>query len=267
MSRPVDNFLARWSRRRQAVQAAEAPQDSPPCPKSDVTDFGKIKPNSGTPELGGEGLGEGPTIVERQADNCSLDASSQKAPTNQTPDSGAGDPSPSPSPQGGGEIPALPRIEDLTAGGDLTPFLRKGVPEVLKRAAMRRMWSLDPAIRDYVGPSEYAWDFNDPSSIPGFGPAAADSAVAELIGQLRAARPAAPAPTAPSIGEETADAAETAVTSAGDSPPEPGGTATPAAERAPKTAQIAAADSASTPAAPEKPKQAAALRHGGALPR
>ena len=265
MSRPGDNFLARWSRRRHAVQAAEAPQDSPPRPKSDVSDFGIITPNSGTPELGGEGLGEGPTIVERQADNCSLDTSSQKAPPNQPPDSGAGDPSPSPSPQGGGEIPALPRIEDLTAGGDLTPFLRKGVPEALKRAAMRRMWSLDPAIRDYVGPSEYAWDFNDPSSIPGFGPAAPDSAVAELIAQLKAARPAVP--NAPSIAEETADVAETAVTSAGDSRPEPGGTAAPAAERAPTTDQIAAADTASAPAAPEKPKGAAALRHGGALPR
>ncbi|TIU06806.1 MAG: DUF3306 domain-containing protein, partial [Mesorhizobium sp.] len=51
----------------------------------------------------------------------------------------------------------LPRVEDLTAESDLSAFLRKGVPKMLKRAALRRMWSLDPAIRDHIGPSEYAW--------------------------------------------------------------------------------------------------------------
>lgn len=65
----------------------------------------------------------------------------------------------------------LPRIEDLTPESDISVFLRKGVPQALKAAALRRAWSLDPAIRDFVGPADYAYDFNDPSSIPGFGPA------------------------------------------------------------------------------------------------
>lgn len=64
----------------------------------------------------------------------------------------------------------LPRIEDLTAESDLAAFLREGVPLALKIAAMRKMWSLNPAIRDYVGPAEYAWDFNQPGSMAGFGP-------------------------------------------------------------------------------------------------
>lgn len=67
---------------------------------------------------------------------------------------------------------ALPSLDDLTVGSDLAAFLRKGVPEALKRAALRKMWSLDPAIRDHIGLSENAWDFNDPASIPGFGPTA-----------------------------------------------------------------------------------------------
>ena len=61
----------------------------------------------------------------------------------------------------------LPRIEDLTAESDLSAFLRKGVPMALKSAAMRKMWSLDPGIRDCRGPSEYAWDFNQPGSMEG----------------------------------------------------------------------------------------------------
>lgn len=47
-------------------------------------------------------------------------------------------------------IANLPRLEDLTAETDLAPFLRTGIPSVLRNAALRRMWSVDPAIRDFV---------------------------------------------------------------------------------------------------------------------
>jgi hypothetical protein len=63
----------------------------------------------------------------------------------------------------------LPRLEDLTVESNVAAFLRKGVPDALRNAALRKMWSLDPAIRDHVGLAECAWDFNQPESIPGFG--------------------------------------------------------------------------------------------------
>ena len=44
------------------------------------------------------------------------------------------------------------------------------MPAELKRAALRRAWASDPAIRDFIGIAENQWDFNDPSGIPGFGP-------------------------------------------------------------------------------------------------
>ena len=40
----------------------------------------------------------------------------------------------------------------------------------MSRAALRRAWAADPAIRDFVGLAENAWDFNDPHAMPGFGP-------------------------------------------------------------------------------------------------
>jgi hypothetical protein len=40
----------------------------------------------------------------------------------------------------------------------------------LARAALRRVWTADPAIRDHIGLSENSWDFNAPGSVPGFGP-------------------------------------------------------------------------------------------------
>jgi hypothetical protein len=64
------------------------------------------------------------------------------------------------------DLASLPRIEELTVSSDLGPFLRPGVPATLRAAALRRMWSLDPAIRDYIGPVEYQWDFNTPGGLP-----------------------------------------------------------------------------------------------------
>lgn len=75
----------------------------------------------------------------------------------------------------------LPRLEDLTVESDLAAFLRKEVPKALRHAAMRKMWSLDPGIRDYVGPSEYAWDFNEPGSMSGFGPLDAKETVVGFL--------------------------------------------------------------------------------------
>lgn len=78
----------------------------------------------------------------------------------------------------------LPRIEDLTAECDLSAFLRDGIPQALKSAAMRKMWSLDPGIRDYVGPAEYAWDFNKAGSMAGFGPVDPKNAVVDFLSKI-----------------------------------------------------------------------------------
>src|SRR6476660_2020910 len=52
------------------------------------------------------------------------------------------------------------------------------LPEALTRAALRRAWNADPAIREFIGLAENAWDFNDPTAMPGFGPL--DCSEAEL---------------------------------------------------------------------------------------
>src|SRR5215469_10000005 len=63
----------------------------------------------------------------------------------------------------------LPPIESIGAASDIRPFLAPGVPADLTRAALRRAWSTDPAIRDFIGLSENSWDFNAPDGVPGFG--------------------------------------------------------------------------------------------------
>jgi len=68
------------------------------------------------------------------------------------------------------DLASLPPIDSITAATDVTAFLRQGIPQDLSRAALRRAWAADPAIRDFVGLAENAWDFNDPHAMPGFGP-------------------------------------------------------------------------------------------------
>jgi len=85
------------------------------------------------------------------------------------------------------DITTLPSLESITANSDIRAFLQRGVPAALSRAALRRAWSADPAIRDFVGLSENSWDFNAPDSIPGFGPIGSADVrrmAAQLFGEL-----------------------------------------------------------------------------------
>ncbi|MCP3407346.1 DUF3306 domain-containing protein [Bradyrhizobium sp. CCGB01] len=88
------------------------------------------------------------------------------------------------------DLGSLPSIDAIAAGTDITAFLRKGVPQELMHAALRRAWTADPAIRDFVGLAENAWDFNDPNAMPGFGPLDCSQAelaawVERIVGGLR----------------------------------------------------------------------------------
>lgn len=81
------------------------------------------------------------------------------------------EPSPAPAEPANPEVDlsSLPSIETIDAETEITVFLREGIPQELSRAALRRAWAADPAIRDFVGLVENAWDFNDPNAMAGFG--------------------------------------------------------------------------------------------------
>ena len=79
---------------------------------------------------------------------------------------------------------SLPPVESLNSLSDVTAFLRAGVPAELTRAALRRVWTADPAIRDFVGLAENAWDFTDPNAMPGFGPLEATEEVRQMIARV-----------------------------------------------------------------------------------
>ena len=86
------------------------------------------------------------------------------------------------------------------AGGDRRPAVARGPdrrrptsPPSCARACRRccatppcgGMWSLDPAIRDYVGEArEYAYDWNVPGGVPGNGPLLPTDDVGAMLGRI-----------------------------------------------------------------------------------
>ncbi len=117
---------------------------------------------------------------------------------------------------------SLPSIESITAESDIRGFLAPGVPPELTRAALRRAWSVDPKIRDYIGLSENSWDFNAPGSMAGFGPLEMTDELRRLVARMvggdvdedRAERPN-PAAAAASDSQTSNESIETVARTTG----------------------------------------------------
>jgi len=168
------------------------------------------------------------------------------------------------------DLSNLPPIESIDAATDVAAFLREGIPQELSRAALRRAWSADPAIRDFVGLAENAWDFNDPNGMAGFGPLdysaeQVDALVRRIVGGVLE--------TGESLLNPLAETAENAARSA---PAEAGSAQSSHPVKAitePRpldefaTAEMPSNSAASQPAAANEETSLPRRTHGGALPR
>ena len=109
----------------------------------------------------------------RRKHHAAIDKIRQSKSEN-TPDGVVTGTSPTSLAQGENRLPfnpaSLPTIDSIGAESNIRAFLEAGVPDDLARAALRRVWSLDHSIRDFVGLSENSWDFNAPGAMAGFGP-------------------------------------------------------------------------------------------------
>jgi hypothetical protein len=103
------------------------------------------------------------------------------------------------------DLASLPRLEELTADTDMTVFFRKGVPESIRNAALRKSWALDPAVRNYVSPAlDYAYDWNTPGGVPGAGELAPGTDVVRMVEQVMGwTEPQRPADAEPGRQNET----------------------------------------------------------------
>lgn len=56
-------------------------------------------------------------------------------------------------------IEDLPDVETLDYDSDFSAFLRAGVPEELRRLALRKLWRSSPVLANLDGLNDYDWDF------------------------------------------------------------------------------------------------------------
>ncbi|MEM8571397.1 MAG: DUF3306 domain-containing protein [Pseudomonadota bacterium] len=83
------------------------------------------------------------------------------------------------------ELEALPSIDEITGSTDLQPFMKRGVPQALQRAAMRKVWLTNSLISQHDDPAvDYAWDWNTPGAVPGAGGVLQEDKVAKMVGDL-----------------------------------------------------------------------------------
>jgi hypothetical protein len=151
----------------------------------------------------------------------------------------------------------LPPIDSLVAGSDIRAFLQKGVPAALTKAALRRAWTSDPAIRDFIGIAENQWDFTDPTAMPGFGPLETAGDLPKLVAEAMGKLAEAPGTIASAEESSLAVAAEDAGKPAG----------SPAQEAADDQNTIEVVASQHPEAAPSDVTGPRRKGHGGALPR
>ena len=158
------------------------------------------------------------------------------------------------------ELARLPPLESFTLETDLAPFLRKGVPHALRNAAMRRMWMLDPAIRDHKDLAvDYAWDWNVPGGVPGNTGTISRDSLARMLESLN------PKPKEPeTAGKDPRGDLPDAAASMAATAPEPRRQAlatAPTTEDAPDKT-----DSDAPEATGAAERRAGPRRHGGAAP-
>jgi hypothetical protein len=203
MTDPED-FLSRWSRKKIEEKSEEqregkraAPE--PPAPAAKLADAAATAPEVVPPQSGGA---EKPAADPKPVEGALPPAEPVFDPA------------------------SLPSIDSIGEQTDIRAFLRPGVPADLTRAALRRAWLADPAIRNFKGLAENDWDFNDPTAMAGFGPLGPDVDIKKLLAAVFGEAPKEDsqvvagkiAEAEPSLASKSADAGESGVSDAASAP-------------------------------------------------
>ena len=158
MTEPGD-FLSRWSRRKRDARTET---------KTETRAEAEVESKSESADQPKRDQGGATSAAEQ-------DASPSQQVAAQTRDA---------KPEDVFDLSKLPSLESIGPATDIRVFLQPGVPEALSRAALRRAWSADPAIRDFIGLAENSWDFTASDGMHGFGaldPADAKRLLAQLF--------------------------------------------------------------------------------------
>jgi hypothetical protein len=221
MSDP-ENFLSRWSRRKLDTEQEASPSARPA--------EASAKAESGDPESD--------KTEPQTTESAALDSRLRGNERNSDFDDGK---------EPEFDLSTLPSLDSITAETDVRVFLQKGIPADLTRAALRRAWTADPNIRDFMEVAENQWDFATGSDIPGFGPMRATDDIRQMLADIFGDGPKPPteaeAKTADKV-EPPAESVQSDIADRAAEPPEEQDIAAlPKDQPAPEEAPVAPEDS------------------------
>jgi Protein of unknown function (DUF3306) len=123
MNDPEENLLLRWSRRKAAARHAQAEAPARPAATAPAAEGQPAPADQPAQAVVSPANGE----VEGQAKPAQPEL----------------------------RLEDLPDIETMTYDSDFTAFLREGVPEFLKRQALRKLWASNPILANLDGLNDY----------------------------------------------------------------------------------------------------------------
>lgn len=196
-----DGFLSRWSSRKRSSRRGRASPVADPVAVADPPAPELAVEEEGAASAAGLGNGDG-----------------QGRPLALRPEENLEDPSPERLREQA-EAAGLPAIEELDADSDYSAFLARGVPEALKRAALRKLWRSNPVFANLDGLNDYDLDYNVVDRVLNLAEAGAKVVKSLTSEETPASRTADV--QGPSSNEDgaTADGAETEATETSDAVP------------------------------------------------
>ena len=121
MADPKDGFIERWSRRKRTARRPLA--EGRPLAEEGHADQTAQAPTAAVPEI---------------------------EPPAEPPSEAAGDPE---------VVARLPDLDSLDDASDFSVFLEEGVPDVIRRKALRKLWRIDPVLAHLDGLDDYDDDY------------------------------------------------------------------------------------------------------------
>ncbi|MEM8743986.1 MAG: DUF3306 domain-containing protein [Pseudomonadota bacterium] len=151
MSERDDDFLSRWSRRKVEARDGGLQKKQPETPHKP----GRMRTDPPKPK-------EAAPVAEADPE-----APVQKAALPEQDQVPARAEEPQPDAKTAPEVPADPAdwenfdFDSLNYGSDYTQFMKKGVPEAVRRRALRALWGSNPILANIDGLNDYDEDFTD----------------------------------------------------------------------------------------------------------
>lgn len=149
MSERGDDFLSRWSRRKAEARGGDLHKKAEPVHKPGRMRTDAPEPKQAEPVVQGDA--EAPLVREATLREEQSPAAVQQSAVQET------EPEQDAEPENYDDFD----FDSLNYKSDYTRFMKQGVPEAVRRRALRMLWQSNPILANIDGLNDYDEDFTD----------------------------------------------------------------------------------------------------------